>query len=635
VESVTVLKEQRGKPSEMRWWLVLGLALMSYGFWGNAQEDEPYRLVAGDVVNIVVLNDQSLSGEQVIGPDGFIRLPLVGAIKAAGLTLDELTEKLQQALSRFIRKPRVTVTLKQFPVSVRRVYVLGEVKNPGAYQIPPGVTPTIFDAIALAGGFTDNADLTQIHVFQRDGQSASFNLREFQSNNASIKPGDLVWVPPAFLKVSVVGAVEKGGIYPVPAHGTLLDALAAAGGVKEPSATIKVFRAGAELLSVSWADLSTGAMPSFKLREGDTILVTVPTITGIVVAGSVAKPGTYDLKGNITVLGALALAGASVEPGKPLQVRVLRQGQELLKVAWQETSVPSKELSQPLQAGDVVLVEPMVIRATLVGPVRKPGSYLLPVGSKIVDLLAKGEEVLPNADLSGAYLLRKGESKPVDLLRLLWESEVEENLELQEGDILLIPSVRKVWVAGAVLRPGAIDYQPRMTVVDAISAAGGPLSLDVADLSSVRIVSGGSVQVVNLEGAFRGGNLPNYPLKPGDAVLVPEKAKAYIYGAVLKPGAVWVREGDTVLTALSGAGGPTADARLDEAKLIRFVNGQAIVLNLDLNKALSRGDLSQAPPMQPGDVLYIPRRRSQWDITRVIGITTSLATAIYYLTRTR
>jgi polysaccharide export outer membrane protein len=421
-----------------RWLLVevlIGVFLLQVSWGGSAQEGEIYRLVPGDVVNIIVLNDQTLSGEQVIGPDGFIRLPLVGAIQAAGLTLDELTEKLRQSLSRFIRNPRVTVTLKQFPASVRRVYVLGEVKNPGAFQLPPGINPTVFDAVALAGGFTDNADLTQVRIFRRDGQSVTFNLRDFQANNATVNPGDLIWIPPAFVKVSIVGAVEKGGIYPVPVRGTLLDALAAAGSVKEPSATIKVYRAGNELLSVSWSDLISGSVPPISLQEGDTILVSVPTISGVVVAGAVSRPGTYDIKGNITVLGALALAGASVEPGRPLQVKVLRQGQEVLKVVWQETSMPTKELTQPLQHGDMVLVEPLVIRATLVGPVRKPGSYLLPVGSTIVDLLAKGEEVLPNADLAGAYLLRKGESKPVDILALLWESETEANIELQDGDV--------------------------------------------------------------------------------------------------------------------------------------------------------------------------------------------------------
>jgi hypothetical protein len=86
--------------------------------------------------------------------------------------------------------------------------------------------------------------------------------------------------------------------------------------VKEPSATIKVYRAGNELLSVSWSDLISGSVPPISLQEGDTILVSVPTISGVVVAGAVSRPGTYDIKGNITVLGALALAGASVEPGE-------------------------------------------------------------------------------------------------------------------------------------------------------------------------------------------------------------------------------------------------------------------------------------------------------------------------------
>jgi len=620
----------------VRRWMLIGVLievfLFQVGRDAIAQECEIYRLVPGDVVNIIVLNDQTLSGEQVIGPDGFIRLPLVGAIQAAGLTLDELTEKLHQSLSRFIRSPRVTVTLKQFPASVRRIYVLGEVKNPGAFQLPQGINPTIFDAVALAGGFTDNADLTQVRVFRRDGQSVTFNLRDFQANSATISPGDLVWVSPAFVKVGIVGAVEKGGIYSVPVRGTLLDVLAAAGSVKEPSAIIKVYRAGNEILSVSWSDLTSGKVPLISLQEGDTILVSVPTISGVVVAGSVLRPGTYDIKGNITVLGALALAGVSVEQGRPLQVKVLRQGQEILKVVWQETSMPTNELTQPLQHGDMVLVEPLVMKVTLVGPVRKPGSYFLPIGSTIVDLLAKGEEVLPNADLAGAYLLRRGESKPIDILALLWEGETEANIELQEGDVLLIPAVRKVWVAGAVLRPGAVEYQPRMTVVDAISAAGGPVSLDIADLSAVKVVSGNEVKLVNLEGAFQGGNFPTYPLKPGDVVLVSERGKAYIYGAVFKPGAVRVQEGDTVLTALSSAGGPVPDARLDEARLIRFVDGQAVVMRLDLGRALSRGDLSQAPVMMPGDVLYIPpRQRSQWDIGRVIGIATGLATAIYYL----
>lgn len=634
----------------MCWYRFLCSILLALSPWGAAPATQQtdatqqadmalYRLNPGDVLEVTVWGEPALSGERTVGPDGFIRMPMVGAVLAANLTLDELTERLQQALQKFLRKPRVTVSLKQFYPLFRRVYVLGAVKMPGTYVLPLGGIPTVFDAIALAGGFTQDADLERVQVFQKDGRGVNtYNLKNFRENtviadNLAINPGDLVWVPPAFVQVGIVGAVEKGGIYPVPTRGTLLDALAAAGGVKEPSATVRVFRAGMEILSIPWQQLVDGSVPPISLQDGDTVLVSVKAITGVVVAGAVKNPGTFDIKGKATVLGALAMAGATTEPNRPMRVRVLRDGKEILQARW-DSATPVKELGMELQSGDVVLAEPMMIRATLVGPVRRPGTYELPAGARLADLLSRGEEVLPTADLTSAMLIRKGENKPVDLIRLLWEGDLEEDAELRDGDILMLLAARQVWVVGAVQRPGTLDYRPRMTVMDAISAAGGPRDLTEADLSAVRLVSGGEVRLVNLEAAFKGGEVVLTPIKPGDIVIVPERAKAYIYGAVFKPGAVRVQPGDTVLTLLSDAGGPMPESRLNESVLIRLVNGQAVVMKLNLENALRRGDLSQAPVVQPGDVLYIPpKRRSEWDLSRIAGVASSLALAVYYLSR--
>ncbi len=619
----------------------LALSLWGAAFATQQADTAAYRLNPGDVLEVTVWGEPALSGERTVGPDGFIRMPMVGAVLAVDLTLDELTERLQKALQKFLRKPRVTVSLKQFYPLFRRVYVLGAVRMPGAYVLPLGGTPSVFDAIALAGGFAQDADLERVRVFKKDGRGANtYDLRNFREDAVSadglaISPGDLVWVPPAFVQVSVVGAVEKGGIYPVPTRGTLLDALATAGGVKEPLATVRVFRAGTELLSVPWQQLVEGSVPPMTLQDGDTVLVSVKATPGVVVAGAVQSPGTFEIKGKATVLGALEMAGATTEPGRPLRVRVLRDGKELLQVKW-DSATPVKELGLELQSGDVVLAEPMLVRAILVGPVRRPGTYELPAGARIADLLSRGEEVLPTADLTSAVLIRKGESKPVDLTQLLWEGNLEEDEELQDGDILMLLSARQVWVVGAVQRPGTLDYRPRMTIMDAISVAGGPRDLVEADLSAVRLISNGKVQLVNLEGAFKGGEVVLLPVKPGDIVIVPERAKAYIYGAVFKPGTVRVQPGDTVLTLLSGAGGPMPESRLNESVLIRLVNGKAVVMKLNLENALRRGDLSQAPMVQPGDVLYIPpKRKSEWDLPRIAGAASSLALAVYYLSRSR
>ena len=607
--------------------------------WGAGQspETEVYRLAPGDLITITVLGEPLLSGDQLIGPDGTIRLPLIGTVRAAGLTLDELTERLTQSLRRFLRDPKVVIALKQLPPLFRRVYVLGAVKMPGSYALPVGGAATVIDAIALAGGFSEDADMERVRVFQKDGRVMTINLKNFQAdgfrgNGMTLQPGDLVWVPPAFVRVSVAGAVNLPGFHPVPTQTTLLDVLARAGGVKDPSAVIKVYRNGMEILSVPWLKLSEGAVVPIALQEGDTVIAAVKEVAGVIVTGAgVQRPGMFNLVGRVTVLGALSMAGVIADSRRPLRVRLLRENKEIAQVQW-NSATPAQELLMELQSGDILVVDPMVIKATIVGPVQKPGSYELPAGARVTDLLAKAEGFQPTADLSNVTLVRKEGSRSIDLLQLFLEAKLENDVELQDGDVLLVPAARKVWVVGAVQRPGAIDFQPRLSVIDAISAAGGVRNLDEADLSAVRLVSGEETRVLNLESAFKGATIPLLPVKPGDVIIVPERAKAYVFGAVARPGAVRVKGDDNALTAISEAGGPIPDARLDRAVMVRLVDGKPIVMQLNLEKAIKNGDLSQAPALQAGDVLYIPsRRRENWDFTRVVGVITALATAAYYL----
>ncbi|MFA0749797.1 MAG: hypothetical protein SLRJCFUN_000200 [Candidatus Fervidibacter sp.] len=619
------------------------VVLTSLWVWevGRAQDIEAYRLNPGDLITVTVVGEPLLSGDQLVGPDGTIRLPLVGSVMAAGLTLDELTERLTQSLRRFLRDPKVIVALKQLPLMFRRVYVLGAVKMPGVYALPTGGSATVIDAIALAGGFSEEADLERVRIFQKDGRVLTVNLKNFQAdgfrlNGSTLQPGDLVWVPPAFVRVSIGGAVNLPGYHSVPLQTTLLEVVARAGGVKDPSAVIKVYRNGVEILSVPWLKLSEGAAVPITLQDGDTVLAAVKEIANVVVVGAgVQRPGVVNLVGRVTVLGALSMAGVAADPARPLRIRLLRENKEIAQVQWNSTT-PVQELGMELQSGDIIVVEPMLIRVTIVGPVQKPGSYELPAGSRITDLIAKAEGLQPTVDLTNAVLVRKGESRSLDLLQLFWEAKLDNDVELQDGDVLMLPAARKIWVVGAVQRPGAIDFQPRMTVVDAISVAGGVRSIEEADLSAVRLVRGGETRVLNLEAAFKGVMIPLETVKPGDVVIVPERAKAYVFGAVARPGSVRVQSGDTAVTLLSSAGGPLQDARLDDAVLVRLVEGKPIVMKLDLNKAIKEGDIRQSPPIQAGDVLYIPlRRRSNWLSTfgSAVGFATSLATAIYYLSR--
>jgi protein involved in polysaccharide export with SLBB domain len=607
----------------------------------STSQSEPYRLNPGDQIQILVEDEPDLSGEVTVGPDGFIRLRLVGSIQAAGLTVDELAAQIEKALRQYLREPKVIVNLKQFTPLARRVYVMGAVKAPGAYPLPLAGPTTVFDAIMLAGGFSDNADWERVRVFRRDGQMLTVNLKNLQAGDLTgggiVQPGDVIWVSPAYIVVNIVGAVQKSGLFSIPTKATLFDAIALAGGVSDPSANIRIFRGGIEMLSIPWSKLIAGEVPTLTLQENDTILVSVKDVSGVVVTGMVQRPGMFNLVGKVTLLGVLAMAGAPLSEQRPMRVRVLRQGQEFLSVRIDAGMNASavKELAMELQSGDIVAVEPLTVRVTLLGAVQKPGTYEIPIGSRVMDLLSQAGGLLPTANMSNVSLNRKGEVLTLNLGKL-WEGEMEQNPELQDGDLVLVPASQRIWVTGAVQRPGSFDYQPNMTVLDAISIAGGPRSLEESDLSAVKIVSGDTARTVNLEAAFRTGALSVEPIRPGDIIIVPERAKAYIFGAVARPGAIGVRTGDTVLTLISNAGGPLPDAKLDEVVLVRIVKDKPVVTKLNLTQAIQKGDLSQSPPVQPGDVLYISRKQrgGGWeDIARIIGLANSIAFLTYYLGR--
>jgi protein involved in polysaccharide export with SLBB domain len=627
-----------------KWFAVLVLVVLvasAISAQTSVSQTEPYRLNPGDQIQILVEDEPDLSGEVTVGPDGFIRLRLVGSIQAAGLTVDELAAQIEKALRQYLREPKVIVNLKQFTPLARRVYVMGAVKAPGAYPLPLAGPTTVFDAIMLAGGFSDNADWERVRVFRRDGQMLTVNLKNLQAGDLTgggiVQPGDVIWVSPAYIVVNIVGAVQRSGLFSIPTKATLFDAIALAGGVSDPSANIRIFRGGIEMLSIPWSKLIAGEVPTLTLQENDTILVSVKDVSGVVVTGMVQRPGMFNLVGKVTLLGVLAMAGAPLSEQRPMRVRVLRQGQEFLSVRIDAGMNASavKELAMELQSGDIVAVEPLTVRVTLLGAVQKPGTYEIPIGSRVMDLLSQAGGLLPTANMSNVSLNRKGEVLTLNLGKL-WEGEMEQNPELQDGDLVLVPASQRIWVTGAVQRPGSFDYQPNMTVLDAISIAGGPRSLEESDLSAVKIVSGDTARTVNLEAAFRTGALSVEPIRPGDIIIVPERAKAYIFGAVARPGAIGVRTGDTVLTLISNAGGPLPDAKLEEVVLVRIVKNKPVVTKLNLTQAIQKGDLSQSPPVQPGDVLYISRKQrgSDWDdLARIIGLANSIAFLTYYLGR--
>lgn len=146
------------------------------------------RLGPQDLVAVTVFRAPEVSGEQRVDDAGNVSIPLIGKVKASGLTTDELGQTIQAKLgTRYYVRPDVTVLLKEAPL--QRITVDGAVGSPGIYPI---VGPmTLVQAIALAKGTTEDANVHRAVVFRTiNGQrmAAAFDLDAIRSGKADDPP---------------------------------------------------------------------------------------------------------------------------------------------------------------------------------------------------------------------------------------------------------------------------------------------------------------------------------------------------------------------------------------------------------------------------------------------------------------
>jgi len=197
-----------------------------------------YRLHVDDQLYISVWGHSNLQQEVVVGPDGMIAFPLVGKVKAEGLSVEELTAVLTEGLQEYVKvkESEVTVALKNY--NRLMVTVLGEVNRPGTYQLQESAR--ILDAISLAGGTSQQADLTRIKL-RREGQDILVNLEvllksEENKDKRLLKDDDIIYVPESTIEVTILGEVKKSGRYKLKKGFHLSDLLAQAGGLTRSAA---------------------------------------------------------------------------------------------------------------------------------------------------------------------------------------------------------------------------------------------------------------------------------------------------------------------------------------------------------------------------------------------------------------
>lgn len=170
-----------------------GFPDIPFADWTDAEPE--YVLYPGDEIEVATPTATELTRQLKVGPDGRIGLPLIGQVMAADRTLAELQAEVSGAYASQLVRPIVEVTLRQAgPI---RVWVDGEVKNPGVYEMTGDIDA--YQAVITAGGYTNVAKPEQVALIRRGPGGTRMlrvvDLRPRRGQVIAVRRGDILFVP--------------------------------------------------------------------------------------------------------------------------------------------------------------------------------------------------------------------------------------------------------------------------------------------------------------------------------------------------------------------------------------------------------------------------------------------------------
>jgi polysaccharide export outer membrane protein len=244
-----------------------------------------YVVGAQDMLTITSYDQADLSGKFTVEADGTFTYPMIGRVKAGGMTLRQVEAQVKKQLKDegFFNNPQITVSMDQY--RSQKIFVVGEVRTPGPYPLSGDMN--LIEALARAGSTLPTASGEAVIVHPTSGHvtgpvlpnqddadnTVRIDLRDLQngslSQNAALQDGDTIFVPRAE-SVYVFGQVKNPGAYALQQKNTtVLQALSLAGGVTDRGSTgrIKIARmvkGGKQEFRVKLSDM---------VQPGDTIIV--------------------------------------------------------------------------------------------------------------------------------------------------------------------------------------------------------------------------------------------------------------------------------------------------------------------------------------------------------------------------
>lgn len=606
-----------------------------------------YVVGTGDSLSIDVWGSVSQRLVRLVDREGRIALPDTGPLLVTGKNLADVQTEVQRALRTVFTDVSADVSVSR--LRTVRVYVVGEVVQPGAYDISSLSTP--LNALFAAGGVTSRGSLRSLKHYRgkqllEEVDAYDLLLHGIRSDLQRLQNGDTLLVPPIGLQVTIEGMVRRPAVYELLGENSLAQALELAGGVL-PTATlrhIEVQRVEAHqkrtMLSVDLALNSDDSavsqrLQAFKIQDGDQIHI-FPIAPynedAIYLEGHVQRPGRYSYKPGIKLADLISSYNDLLPEPAPHYAEIVR-----LNAPDFHPSVESFDLSTALgNPASAPALKPLdTIRifsrfdfekppeVWVGGEVHHPGSYRTSGEAHLRDAVYLAGGITPDASLDSAQLFRNqpdGTMKilSVDLHQALAGNPVD-NIMLQPRDRLLIhralakvdaPTVN---VEGEVAKPGRYPLTSNMRVGDLVSVAGGlkrSAYADTADLTRFAAGNGANQRVqINLGAALAGDVNEDIPLHNGDVLAIRQipqwndlGASVTVKGEVQNPATYGIEPGERLSSLLKRCNGFTSEAYPYGAVLLREeVRELEMKSHLELENRLKseEGYLKSLPENEP------------------------------------
>ena len=576
-----------------------------------------YVVGPGDSISVDLWGGVSRRFNRPVDPEGRISLPEVGPLLVAGKSLAEVQESVQRTLRTQFRDISADVSLSR--LRTIRVYVVGDVVRPGAYDISSLSTP--LNALFIAGGPTGRGSLRLLKHFRGNDLVQEVDVYDLllhgvKGDMQRVESGDTLMVPPLGPEITIEGMVRRPAIYEQKNEKSLADVIALSGGLL-PTATLEHIEVQRTIANAKQTMLNLDIpvddsrkdalkqLESFQVQDADKIRIfpIAPyTQDAVYLEGHVMRPGKYSYRSGMRVTDLVA-SYKDLLPEPALQYgEIIRLSSPDYRPQVQSFSV-ADALADPSHAPGLQPLDTVQFfgrydfenppSVSVWGDVRAPGTYRTSGDIHISDAIHLAGGLAPDAAEGDAQVFRYMPDSTLKILNVdlsgALQGNTAEDIVLHSRDRLLIHrnaaavEPATVYVRGEVARPGRYPLTASMHISDLIRAAGGlKASADVktADLThysweNEKEVTGQQQRIV-LADALAGKGDENPVLNNGDVLTVAQMpgwndlgASISIRGEIEHPGSYGIRPGERLSSILKRAGGFSPAAYPYGAVLLR------------------------------------------------------------------